>query len=165
MSTLNDQDRANLVAYLDGELDAKTSAALEAKIHLDASARAEVESLRQTWGMLDYLPKPAPSTSFTNRTMERLSLERMPVATGRMPIPASAWWRNVPWAAAVLAAALGGFGLANLIWPRGKDFAEEDAVLVRHLRVIEKLPQYQGVEDLDFLLQLDHPELFGEEGS
>ena len=33
--------------------------------------------MKQTWGMLDFLPKASPSANFTNRTMERLSLEKV----------------------------------------------------------------------------------------
>src|SRR5438105_6476999 len=85
MSALNDDDRANLTAYLDGELDEDAAQALEAKLSQDPDARAEVEQLRQTWTMLDYLPRAAPSSSFTHRTMEKLSLEKRPIETGKMP--------------------------------------------------------------------------------
>ena len=43
MSTLNDRDRENLTAYLDGELDRKTAQALEAKINLDPEITIEFE--------------------------------------------------------------------------------------------------------------------------
>src|SRR5262245_47531352 len=134
MSTLNDQDRENLVAYLDGELDEQTAQVLEAKLNRDPSARAEVDALRQTWGMLDYLPKPAPSRSFTTRTLERLSVERFSAPTMKMPLPPRARrWAVVGWAAAILLAASGGFGLANLIWPAGNTHVQQDEVLVKHL--------------------------------
>src|ERR1019366_713407 len=104
---LNDDDKAELVAYLDGELDEAATHAVEAKIAADPHTRAELDALKQTWGMLDYLPKASPSPNFTNRTMERLTLEdlpkpaskTMPVAGQRNPWPAVAGW-----AAAVLVA-------------------------------------------------------------
>ncbi|MBI3412094.1 MAG: hypothetical protein HY040_27500 [Planctomycetes bacterium] len=166
MSTLNDQDRENLVAYLDGELGEEAAQALEAKLNVDPTARAEVEALRQTWGMLDYLPRPAPSTTFTTRTMDRLSVERLSVRTGKMPVAARTRWLSyVGWAAAVLVAAAGGFGLANLIWPAAKNHVERDEILVKHLGVVEKLGQYQNVDDIAFLQALADPDLFGEEES
>ena len=73
---LNDDEKADLVAYLDGELDEPATQAVEAKIAADPDARAELDALKQTWGMLDYLPKTNPSPNFTNRTLERLSLEK-----------------------------------------------------------------------------------------
>ena len=43
---LSDDDRADLVAYLDGELDEEASRALESKLSLDPKARAEADSLK-----------------------------------------------------------------------------------------------------------------------
>ena len=71
---LSENDKAELVAYLDGELDEQATQAVEARLATDADARAELDTLKQTWGMLDYLPKASPSPNFTNRTMERLTL-------------------------------------------------------------------------------------------
>ena len=121
MSTLNDRDRENLTAYLDGELDAKTAQDLEAKINLDPEARKEVEALKQTWGMLDYLPKAPPSTGFTHRTMERLSLEKMGKAlkTGsRTRHGAWFWGRMVGWSLAILLALATGIGLGQILFPK-----------------------------------------------
>src|SRR5262249_17230514 len=74
MRHLSDEDRANLVAYLDGELDEASAQALEAKLNTDPRARAEAETLRRTWELLDYLPRAEVSTSFTHRTLERLAV-------------------------------------------------------------------------------------------
>src|SRR5215210_7089647 len=99
---LSEQDKAELVAYLDGELDEQATQAVEAKLATDADARAELDTLKQTWGMLDYLPKASPSPNFTNRTMERLSLEKITAtipASSSKPIPApprsSSWLMTV----------------------------------------------------------------------
>jgi anti-sigma factor RsiW len=158
---LSEQDRENLVAYLDGELDEETAQALEAKLNLDAEARAEAEAMKRTWGMLDYLPRPEPSANFTHRTLERLAIKK-PVETARMPRLASRRWLGVGWAAAVLlAAGIGWWGSGLLTSP--SPVSSEDEQLVRHLHVIQKLPLYEQVDDLDFLRALDDPDLFGEE--
>src|SRR5947209_15509938 len=117
MSNLSDRDRENLTAYLDGELDQKTAQALEAKINLDPDARKEVEALRQAWGMLDYLPKPASPTGFTHRTLELLALDEMgqAVQTGKLAKKrAASWLRSLFWAAAILIAAAVGAGAGRL---------------------------------------------------
>ncbi len=166
MSTLNENDRENLSAYLDGELDEEVAQALEAKINLDPAARAEVEALKRAWGMLDYLPRPQPSTGFTHRTMEKLSLVRMGKAleTGKMPSSRSGLLRSLGWAAAFLAMIGAGLGASYLLWHQPRDHGPDaDEPLVRHLRVLEKWRQYEYIDDLDFLKALDHPELFGEE--
>jgi anti-sigma factor RsiW len=162
MASLSDEDRANLTAYLDGELDEETAHTLEAKISQDPEARAELEALRQAWGMLDYLPRAAPSTTFTHRTMERLSLERRPaVETGRMPVKRPAWPGYLGWAAAVLVAAAAGYWASTALFAPSTPDADEP--LVRQLRLIERWRDYETIDDLEFLKSLDHPDLFAED--
>lgn len=163
---LNDQERENLTAYLDGELDDDAARALEAKLQLDPKARAEADALRQVWGLLDYLPKPEPSPTFTHRTMERLS-QAQPTPSGRVPHKAGPRWPIIlSWAAALLAAVGVGFSAAGLLWPQKQEGPVDplEEGMVRYLRIIEKVHLYEHVDDLDFLHALDHPDLFGDEG-
>jgi anti-sigma factor RsiW len=151
---LNDDDRADLSAYLDGELEGKAAREMAARISLDPQVRAEAAALKQTWELLDYLPRPEPSPTFTHRTVERLSASRP--TTG----PRRTWplLFGLGWAAAVLLAAAGGFaGVA--LYP--KDRTEEH--LARDLRVIENRRLYEPIEDIDYLWELSNAELFGEE--
>lgn len=71
-ANLSEQERADLVAYLDGELQGEAARALEAKLQLHPATRAEADALRRTWELLDYLPRSQPSTAFTQRTLQRL---------------------------------------------------------------------------------------------
>lgn len=165
---LNDDEKAELVAYLDGELDEAATQAVEAKIATDPDARAELDVMKQTWGMLDYLPKASPSPNFTNRTMERLTLEDLPKpASKTMPVPARSnpWPAVAGWAAAVLVALGGGYLAMAFLWPTPDPIPDADVPLVRHLRVIEKWRLYESTDDLDFVKKLDHPDLFGEDPS
>ena len=77
-SAFNEKERADLVAYLDGELEGEPARALEQKLALDPDARAEADGLKRTWDLLDFLPKSEPSPDFTHRTMDRLA----PIKTG-----------------------------------------------------------------------------------
>ncbi len=163
-SNLSDQERADLVAYLDGELDAEASQALETRLARDPAARSELELLRRTWELLDYLPQPEPSATFTHRTLERVG----PVRTGTQPrlvrgrLPA--WAFGTGWAAAVLLAVAGGyFALTPLLNVAPVKPEPTDQDLVRDLRVIENKRLYELTDDLDFLKDLDHPDLFGED--
>ena len=167
MARLSDQDRTDLSAYLDGELDEATVRALEAKLANDPQARAEAESLRRTWELLDYLPRAEASNSFTHRTLERLAVQTgsRPVLRLRGRLP---WWLLAAgWAAAILLAAGGGLTAANLIWPRSstapQDPAEVEAQAIRNLRVIEQKRLLDHTDDLEFLRALDHPDLFGDD--
>ncbi len=158
-SPMSEQERADLVAYLDGELADEAARDLEAKLSLNAAARAEADSLRRTWELLDYLPRPQPSPTFTNRTLERLSPVRD--NEGRR----GQRWRTrclgLGWAAALLLAGWGGYAGFNWCVPREPG----DPELIHDLRLIENKRSYDLVEDLDFWRALDTPELFGDEAT
>jgi len=156
---LNEQERADLVAYLDGELTGESARSLETKLNLNAAARAEADALRRTWELLDYLPRHQPSPSFTHRTLERLT----PVRTAEQQ-----WGQRrhkvglaLAWAATVLVA--GWVGYAGYNWFVPLEPGERE--LIQDLRLIENKRVYERVEDLDFWRGLDTPELFGDEGS
>jgi anti-sigma factor RsiW len=166
---LNDDEKAELVAYLDGELDEAATQAVEAKVAADPDARAELDALKQTWGMLDFLPKASPSPNFTNRTMERLTLENMPAAkTMPMTGRASRWLVGVGWAAAVLLAIGAGYWATTLLWPAPPPpdpISDADKPLVDHLRIVERWRLYEHADDLDFVKKLHQPDLFGDDPS
>ena len=158
---LSDDDRADLVAYLDGELDEEASRALESKLSLDPKARAEADSLKRTWDLLDFLPRPEPSPSFTHRTMDRLT----PVKTSplRLGLGDGAWrWAFAAgWAAALLVSAAVGY--SGMKWWQTRARTHRDQDLVRDLRIIENKRLYDHADDIEFVRQLDHPDLFGDD--
>jgi anti-sigma factor RsiW len=157
---LSEDDRADLVAYLDGELKGEAARALEKRLARDRVFRAEADALKQAWDMLDFLPRPEPSPNFTHRTLERLE----PVQVDRPGGP-SLWrrWRKpllgAGWAAALVLAVFAGYGAYSLIVPRFPGEAD----LIRDLRLIENKRLYDLADSLEFLKQLDKPDLFGEE--
>ena len=71
-SAFSQQERDDLIAYLDGELDGEAARALEAKLALDPAARAEADTLKRTYDLLDFLPKAEPSPNFTNLTLSKI---------------------------------------------------------------------------------------------
>jgi anti-sigma factor RsiW len=175
---LSEKDREDLVAYLDGELDSESTRALEVRLNLDAAARAEAEALRRAWDMLDYLPKPEPSGSFTSQTLEKVGLT-CPVTVPTKTLPFSNWhsWSfRLGWVAATLLA--GTVGYAGVSWMAKRHAAvpsptansaapspasDYEALLVRDLRLIEHKRLYDFVEDTHFLNLLDDPDLFGDD--
>lgn len=163
MSPLNEDDREALTAYLDGELDDEATQALEARLSHEPDLRAELDSLRETWGLLDFLPTAPPSPDFTHRTLDRLSLEGRTTKTAS--VPGQRRRRVFGWTAAGLAALLlgtAGGGLARHYLGRPVD---PDESIVRDLRLLERFRDYGEIEDMEFLKGLDHPDLFGEEGT
>jgi anti-sigma factor RsiW len=163
---LTEDEKAELVAYLDGELDDDATQQVEAKIATNPDARAELDALKQTWGMLDYLPKAAPSANFTNRTMERLSLEKAP-SKKTMPMPGTGTWLGrTAWVAGILVALGGGYLIsANIFRTTPDPIAEDDLPLLQNLRIAEKWRYYENADDLEFVQKLNHPDLFGEDPS
>jgi anti-sigma factor RsiW len=169
VSPLSDQDRENLVAYLDGELHGAEAAALEAKLNLNPGARAEAETLRRTWQLLDYLPRPEPSLTFTQATLTRISALR-PVSAARSIPTGRRWLFGIGWAAAILVAGITGFAASKRM-PAGADRSEPSSVSVeeelkRDFDVIENLALYKNVDGLPFLESLadaDDPDLFGDD--
>lgn len=67
-----DPFEADLVAYLDGELDVEAARRVEARLAVDPQARARAAALQKTFDLLDCLPRPEPSPDFVRRTLERI---------------------------------------------------------------------------------------------
>lgn len=165
-NSLNEQDRADLIAYLDGELDPRASEAVESKLHTDAKVRAEAESLRMTWDLLDYLPRPEPSPNFTHRTMSQLSL----MTSTRAPVKQRRHWlQRIGWTAAVIAAVGIGYAVTGWAMPRKDGNLTDEQVnsLVKNsdARVKDRVEVYRRFNDLQFFIELDRPELFGGDGT
>lgn len=145
-SHFSEQERADLVAYLDGELHGEAARTLETKLSLNAAARAEADGLRRTWELLDFLPKPQPSQHFTHRTLERLSPLRSDEQRRRRR------WRicffAAGWMTALLLAGWAGYaGYNRLASPQPAERPHAD----------------KHIEPLDFWLALAAPDLFGDE--
>src|SRR5262249_55268279 len=144
---LSDEEMADLVAYLDGEADPETARAVEARLSLDPTVRAEAELLRRTYDLLEYLPRPEPSADFTHKTIERRSAFR-PAASGAAGAGSKRrpWLLGLGWAAALFLAALAGFGGARVAAPGLRPFTQEpaelDQQLVHDLRIIENKRLY-----------------------
>src|SRR5262245_61836252 len=114
---LNEEELANLVAFLDGELDEESARQVEAKLSLDPTARAPADALRRTWDLLDYLPRPEPSPQFTNRTIDRVSALRPQATASQAVRRRRPWLIGLGWAAAVLLASTTGFAAVRLLAP------------------------------------------------
>jgi hypothetical protein len=67
-----DPVEAELVAYLDGELDPSAARRVEAKLAADPALRTRAAALKKTFDLLDFLPRPEPSPTFATRTLDKL---------------------------------------------------------------------------------------------
>ncbi len=162
-----ESDDPELIAYLDGELGADDSRTVESKIGVDPAMRVKAEEYKKTYDLLDYLPKPEPSPTFTTRTLTRLH----PVNASSTVVPnvpaltRNVWPELLLWALALVAVGTAGYfghSLARSYWnpvPEAEKFDQAD------LPLIHDLPYYLGVDDLDFLKLLRKAEVFDDSGS
>ncbi|MCS7160435.1 MAG: hypothetical protein RMJ19_08180 [Gemmatales bacterium] len=162
-SPLSEQEREELIAYLDGELDTQAARAVEEKLQRDPAWRREAEQLQATWEMLDFLPQAHAPASFTERTLTVLQ------ASQARQLRYRRLRRNLvytAWAAAVILSALTGFwsGRGHPVFPSAEPPwppSEEVLLLLQHR---EYWPYYDKLSSFSFLRQLDQADLF-EEGS
>lgn len=163
-ANLTEAERESLVAYLDGELDKRTAHAIEVKLGLDPNARGEADALRKTWELLDYLPRPAASTDFSSRTIERISAQFPAVTVDDAEERRRSWYFGAGWAASLFLAIVAGYGTVKLATSRQE--ADTERQLVQDLRIVENLRDAEHVDDIDFLHQIadsNDPNLFGDE--
>ncbi len=191
LSAADDHDdlTAELVAYLDGEQDQQASERTGGKISLDPTIRAEADALKKTWDLLDYLPRPEPSPNFTERTLSHVepvapsaAIAVSPTRSGtaierdRASSDAAAIQRAprrlkrkmavaAGWLLAIGAAGVSGYFIRAFIvdYRQDMDRQEKDAKMFSQGGLLQNLHYYRHIDDLKFLMELDDPELFGDE--
>jgi anti-sigma factor RsiW len=157
-STFNDDVYEQLVAYLDGELDAEGSREVERRLAADESYRRELQRLQSAWDMLDDLPSSEVSEGFTQTTVEMVALSAAhDIEQTKSQIKQRG---RLLWALAgcslLAAVGLGYAIVANLM-------AQPNRQLVQDLPVIENVELYRVADSVDFLHELTEADLFGDE--
>jgi predicted anti-sigma-YlaC factor YlaD len=147
-----------LVAYLDGELDATGAARIERRLADDAAYRARLAQLQRAWDMLDTLQRSEANDDFARSTVEMIAIKAVDDAkTGQMRAVRQ---RSMAWAGIALAALLTAItGYFLLQWK----LDQPNRDLVRDLPVIERLEQYRDADSVEFLQQLHQEGLFAAE--
>ncbi len=156
---LSVDQRAELVAYLDGELDESATQEMERVLAESADARHEVDMLARTFSLLDSLPRPNASSEFTRKTLFSLKAEN-----AKEPWRERAWYRNarrgivaVSWLVGLLLAVSTAYFAANRAAP------VEDHRLIEELPVIENFDLYSDVGGIDELRDMAKHGVFNEE--
>lgn len=153
---LPDPVAEELTAYLDGELDAPSRSAVEARLANDAAYRARLQSLQNAWDLLDQLPRTQPNDAFTRSTLEMVAQSAALDLTAANPkIPSPQGWFRI--AGVVLVALALGYGLtfASLQKPNRQ--------LLLDLPTIDRIDILRHIESLEFLRQLEQSGLFAAE--
>lgn len=142
LARLSPEDRADLVAYLDGELPPEKEKAIDHVLANNEVARREVARLSEAYELLDYLPPPEAHEDLTQSTMATI---RRQAGDKAALVPRRLDW-SAPLKAAALAFAvtLGSAAGVRLFIP-----SESDQVL-DYLPVLTRLEELRVVRDRDF---------------
>ena len=147
LARLTAEDRDNLTAYLDGELDENATRRIESILTSSSVARTDVEVLARTYELLDLLPRSTTGKEFTEKTVATAKLQGH-----RKPVSRWAWFHYVEQSLpliggsfAVVLAACCGFALTHQWIP------EKDDLLLEELPLIQNLDLYSEVGSIQFL--------------
>lgn len=88
-SILSEEDRAVLIAHLEGAASPAEEAEARRLLEREPGARRELESLRAAWNCLDHLPPPEPSASdrVLTRTLSALEIPPLGASTTSPAVP------------------------------------------------------------------------------
>ena len=150
---LTDHERANLVAFLDGELEEEDAQGLETKIARSPSARKEVEALEKTWTMLEWLPRVEAPADFTDQTISRIHSQQMraELIEGGLKRVVVIAAKVIGWVASVAAAVAIGFVGVRYAWPDPTRKLIEDLEIVENLEALREIPDIKFLDDVSRL--------------
>ena len=159
---LNEQ----LSAYFDGELPPEEKSRFEQLLAKDHKLRDQLKNLEVNWGLLESLPRdPAPSR-FTASTVEMVAI-RGTSAEDNNPSRAVDWIRRIPrWLWIMTAALIAGISgytattIVSQIKPVSRLMADKNAQLLENIGFLEYFPEYQLVDNIDFLKKLNEIDYF-----
>ena len=159
---LNEQ----LSAYFDGELPPEEKSRFEQLLAKDHKLRDQLKNLEVNWGLLESLPRdPAPSR-FTASTVEMVAI-RGTSAEDNNPSRAVDWIRRIPrWLWIMTAALIAGISgytattIVSQIKPVSRLMADKNAQLLENISFLEYFPEYQLVDNIDFLKKLNEIDYF-----
>ena len=145
--------KSNLVAYLDGELSEQDMQELDEVLVQDPSARASVEQLRQTWDLLDVLPRPSVTEEFSAQTLATIQ-----AIQDEDPPAGPAWTGRILavglWIVLLSVSSAAGVFVADRWQPDPTDH------LIQQLSVVERMEVYRDIGDVDFLIALAETDRF-----
>jgi anti-sigma factor RsiW len=152
-----DQLREELVAYLDGELDADQSRRIEQRASEEPEARRILQEFDRTWHLLDEFGGQATSEDFTRTTLTMVAQAASEDAErGKAEAPRRRRRRALWIAAGLISAAAAGFLLTARLAP------DPNAQLLEDLPILENYDRYSKIESVDFLRALNKEHLFTE---
>ena len=148
-------EQAEMVAYLDGELDVEQVADVEKRLSEDHEYRLRLQQLQQAWDLLDELPRSRADDQFTRSTVEIVVVKARDEINQLGSVPA--WRRRLPLLLGlllVMGTTLTGYLLS---W---RAATADNRKFIEDLPVIEQVSEYRHGESLEFLRLLVREGLF-----
>ncbi len=153
-----EQTEAELVAYLDGELDSAANDQIERRLCEDAEYRRRLRQLQQSWDLMDFLPQVDVDQTFTQSTLAMVAIRATDDAdveqSRRLKRRKRLWWAG---AASTAVAFLVGYLCVYQVADR------DNRRLLRDLPVIQRMDEYRYADSVEFLRMLDREGLFAED--
>ena len=147
-----------LVAYLDGELDAESARHIEALLASDPVVRQRLQSLERTWDLLDELDAAPLGEPFTQTTLEMVAIAaRQDAEQSRAEAPRRRRRLALAVGASLMAAAAAGFFAVLLYNP--------DRQLLQNLPILDNLDEYRQIDSIEFLRRLRDEKLFSKDSA
>jgi anti-sigma factor RsiW len=144
-----------LVAYLDGELDATDAARVERRLSEDASYRARLTQLQKAWDLLDTLQRSEADDELVHSTVAMVAVQAAEDAKSQgVRIVRRRNVGRLLVAGLALASVIVGYVAVQ------RRTTREDRRLVGDLPVIERVDEYRNIDNLEFLKQLESENLF-----
>ena len=159
LARLSPEQRENLAAYLDGELEETATQEIERILAISEVARHEVDMLSRTWDMLNSLPTHKASEEFTQKTISSMrAAERTGPGLASQSVRQNARRGAVLaiWAAILVVCGYAGFSATHDWVPN------ETEQLLDDYEVINNLDKLQEVGSIDFLQVLKDKGTFAE---
>lgn len=160
-SPITDADREELVAWLDGEVDARRSTLNLARLSTDEMLQKEVEGYRRTWDLLGALPMPTPTRDFTSRTVSLASQELAALRTLQSQAGApksSAVRKKFLERPIVFAGLLAVCFVSSFAVMRGG--LGPNRKIVELAPLLTRLDEYRAAGDIEFLRELHRQKVF-----
>lgn len=148
-------EQAEMVSYLDGELDVQQVADVEKRLSEDHEYRLRLQQLQQAWDLLDELPRSRADDQFTRSTVEIVVVKARDEINQLGHLPA--WRRQLPLLLGLLLVLAITFTGYLFSW---RAATADNRRFLEDLPVIEQVSEYRQAESVEFLRLLVKEGLF-----
>jgi len=151
---------AELTAYLDGELTEEEATLVEEKLASDESLQEELHGLQGVWDALDMLPQVSADEHFAQTTIEMVTAQVAEEVEAKKSAAASTmpWWIGAAVLCALICFSIGYFAVLTVASRENQQLAED-------LPMLERVDEYEQIENIELLELLNERGLFSAEGS